>query len=73
VIIFLTFPQQQVTAPETLQPGAIGAEASQTTGTPTNAPPGEIQQQPRHQFIHRDAAIVSTENVALDAHLKPVC
>jgi len=48
VIIFLTIPQQQVMAPEIVQPGAIEAELSRTTGASNNAPPGETQQQRRH-------------------------
>ena len=68
MIIFLTIPQQQVMAPETLQPGAIGAESSRMTGASNNAPPGETQQQRRHQLVHRDAAIVATEYVTQDAH-----
>jgi len=73
VIIFLTFPQQQAMAPETLQPGALGAESSRTTGAWSNTPPVETQQQRRHQLVHCDAAIVATENMAQDAHLKTVC
>jgi len=59
-------------APETLQPGAIVAESSRTTGALCNTPPGETQQQRRHQLVHRDAAIVATENIAQDAHVKTV-
>ena len=54
-------------APEILQPGAIEAESSRTTGASNNAPPGETQQQRRHHLVHRDAAIVATENMTLDA------
>ena len=61
---------QQAMAPETLPPGAIGAESSWTTGDSRNAPLGETQQQRRHQLVHRDAAIVATENMTQDAHLK---
>jgi len=66
VIIFLTFLQQQAMAPETLPPDAIGAELSRTTGASRNAPLGETQLQPRHQLVHRDAAIVATENITQD-------
>jgi len=45
VIIFLTIQQQQVMAPEILQPGAIEAELSQTTRASKNAPPRETQEQ----------------------------
>jgi hypothetical protein len=59
-------------APETFQPGAIGAESSWMTRTSINVPPGETQQQPRPQLVHRDAAIVATEHITQDAHLKKV-
>ena len=72
MIIFLTIPQQQVFASETLQPGAIGAESSRTTGASNNAPPGKTQQQHRHQLVHRDATIVATEHMTQDPHLKLV-
>jgi len=68
VIIFLTIPQQQVLAPETLQPGVIGAESSRTTGASNNAPPGKTQQKRRHQLVLRDAAIVATEHMTQDPH-----
>jgi len=45
LIIFLTLIEQEEMAPETLPPGVIGAEFSQTTGAPHTAPPGETQQQ----------------------------
>jgi len=72
VIIFLTIPQQHVMAPEILQPGVIEAELSQMTGASNNAPPCETQQQPRHQLVHCDAAIVATNNMTHDARLKIV-
>ena len=59
-------------APETLPPGAIGAESSRTTSASRNAPLGKTQQQHRHQLVHRDAAIAATENMAQDAHLQNV-
>ena len=59
-------------APEILQPGALEAESSRTTGSSNNAPPGEIQQQRRHQLVHRNAAIVATEIMTQDAHLNIV-
>jgi len=43
------------------------------TGTSSDAPPGETQQQRRHQLVHRDAAIVATENMAQDSQIKMVC
>ena len=70
VIIFLTILQQQAMAPETLPPGAIGPESIRTTGASRNAPLGETQQQRRHQLVHRDAAIIATENMTQDAHLE---
>jgi hypothetical protein len=66
------FLQQQAMAPETLPPGAIGPELIRTAGASGNAPLGETQQQRRHQLVHRDAAIVATENMTQDAHLKKV-
>jgi len=59
-------------APEILQPGAMEAESRQTTGALYNAPPSETQQQRRHQIVQHDAAIVATENMTHDAHLKIV-
>jgi len=44
MIIILTFPQQQVMAQNTLQPGAIGAELSRTTGAASNVSLGATQQ-----------------------------
>jgi len=73
MIIFLPFPQQQVMAPETLQPGAIGAASSRMTGASTKASPGEIQQQHRHHFVDRITAIVATENMTQDEHLNTLC
>jgi len=60
-------------APGILQPGAIEAESSRTTGGSNDSPPGETQQQRRHQLVHRDAAIVATENRTQDAHVTIVC
>jgi len=60
-------------APEILHPGVIEAEWSRTTGASHNAPPGETQQQRRQQLLHRDAVIVATKNMTLDAHSKIVC
>jgi len=73
VIIFLTFPQQQFMAPETLQPGAIGAELSRTTGASTNAPPGQAKQQRRYQWVHRDTAIVATKSTTPEVDVTTVC
>jgi hypothetical protein len=66
------FLQQQDKAPETLPPGASGAELSRQTGASRNAPHGETQQERRHQLFHRDAAIGATENVSQHAQLKKV-
>jgi len=62
VIIFLTIPQQQEMVPEIFQPGAIDTESSRTTGDSNNAPPGDTQQQHRHQWVHCDAAIIATKD-----------
>jgi len=72
MIIFLTIPQQQVMATEILEPGAIEAESSRTTGASHNVPPGETQQQRRDQVVHRNATIVATKNMTQDAHLQIV-
>jgi hypothetical protein len=72
VIIFLTFLQLQAMAPEKLPPGVIGAESSRMTGASRNAPLSNAQQQRRHQLVHCDTAIVATENMTQDAHLKKV-
>jgi len=73
VIIFLTFPQQQVTAPVTLQPSVIGAELSPTTGASIHPLPSKTQLQRGEQLVQRDAAIVASTNMTQDAHLKTVC
>jgi len=73
VIIFLTIPQQHVMPPETLQPGAIEAESSRTTGASNNAPPSETQQQCRLQLVHVGAAIAATENMTQDTHFNIEC
>jgi len=72
MIVFITIPQQRVMAPEILQPGAIEAQSSRTTGASNNAPPGEKQQQCRHELDHCDAAIVATENMTQDTDSKIV-
>jgi len=59
-------------APEILEPGAIEAESSRTTGASNNAVPSETQNQRRHRLVHRDAAVVDTENMTQDADLKIV-
>ena len=64
---------QQVMALELLQPGAIEAESSHTTGALNNEPPVGTNQQCRHQSVYRDAAIVATETMTQDAHFKIVC
>jgi hypothetical protein len=51
-------------APETLPPGAIGAESSRTTGASRNASFDETQQQRRDQLVHRDTASVAPENLS---------
>jgi len=70
VIIFLPIPQLHVRAPEILQPGAIVADSSRTTGASSNVAPGETQQQHSHLLVHGDAAIVASDTIMLDAHLK---
>jgi hypothetical protein len=63
MIIFRMLQQQQAMAPETLPPGANGAQSCRMTGASRNAPLGETQQQCRQQVFHCDAAIVATENI----------
>jgi len=72
VIFFLSFPQQQTIAQETLQPGVFGAESSRKTGASTNAPPSETQEKCGHQLVHCDIVIVATVHMTHDAHLKTV-
>ena len=66
------FPQQQVIAPQTPQPGVIQSGSSWMTDASTNAPLAETQQQCRHDIVHRGAAIAATDNLVLVAHLKKV-
>jgi len=73
IIIFLTFPQQQVMAPQTHQWRAIKSESSWKTVTSSNVPLAETQCQRRHQWVHCDGAIAATENMTQDTHLKTVC
>jgi hypothetical protein len=56
-------------AEHTPQPGVTESESRQTTGASSNMPLAEIQQRPRHQLVHRNAASVATENIAHDGHL----
>ena len=70
--MFLTFPQQQVVAPQAPHPGAIGSESSRTTGTSSNAQPAETQLQCRDQSVNHDTPIAATENMTQDAILKTV-
>jgi hypothetical protein len=58
--------------PQTPQLGVIQFESSRTMGASSNAPLAETQLQGRHKLVHRDAAIAAAENMAQDAHLKPV-
>jgi hypothetical protein len=71
-MIFLMILQRQAMAPKTLSSGAIGAELSRTTGASCNVPLGDTQQQQRHRLVHSDAAIIATENMTPDTHLKKV-
>jgi len=66
------FLNQQAMAPSILPLGAIAAGSSRTTGAPRNAQLGDTQQQRRHQIVYSDAAIVGTENLSQDTHLKKV-
>jgi len=59
--------------PKTPQPGGIQSQPSRLMDDSFNAHLAEIQQQRRHQFVHCDAAIASTEHMAQDGHLKKVC
>jgi hypothetical protein len=62
------FPQQQVMAPQTPQPGVIKSESSGTTDTSSNTPVAGAQQECRHHLVHRDAAVAATEIMAQDPH-----
>jgi len=72
VIIFLTFSQRQIMAPQAPQLCAIGFESSRMTGALSNAPPAETQLQYRHQLVRRDTAIAATKNMTQYARLKTV-
>jgi hypothetical protein len=72
VIIFLTFPQLQVTAPPEPQPGAIGSKSRWMTGTSSDAPPAGTQLPLRHQIAQCDAAIEATEKMTQNTNLKTV-
>jgi hypothetical protein len=64
------YPQYQVMARQTPQPGVIQSELSQTTSSSYTAPLAETELQRRHQLVHRDASIAATENMARDPHSK---
>jgi hypothetical protein len=72
VIIILTFPEQQLMAPESLQPSVTGAELSRTTGTSTDTPHGETQQQLTPQYVHCEETIVATGNMLQDGIFKTI-
>jgi len=57
-------------APKTPQICVIESESSRTTGTSSNLPLAETQQQRSDQLVHRKAAIAATDNLAQEAHLK---
>jgi hypothetical protein len=59
-------------ATQTPQRVVIQSGSSRTTGASSNAPLAETQLQRSHQFVHCDAAIAATENMAQDAPLKKV-
>jgi len=59
-------------APQTPQPGVIESELSRTMGASTNAPWAETPQQRRLHFVHCNATIAATANMAQDAHLNIV-
>jgi hypothetical protein len=58
--------------PQTSKPSAIESKASRTMGASSNVPLAETQQQCRHQFVHRNAAITATENLTQNVHSKTV-
>jgi hypothetical protein len=57
---------------QTTPPAAIRSESRWIPGASCNAWPGETQQQCKSQFIHQDAAVVVTENMTQNPHLKQV-
>jgi len=59
-------------ATQTPQAGESGSESSRSTDTSSNASLAGIQQYPRHQSVHHDAANTATENMPWDAHLNIV-
>jgi len=58
---------------QTPQTGESGSESSEMTGASFNVALQGTQQQRRHQWVHRKAANVATENMTQDTHLKIVC
>jgi len=66
------YPQQQITAPQTSQPGVIKSESSRTTGASSNVALATTQWPRRHQSVHCEAAIAATKNMTKDTHMKKV-
>ena len=64
------FPQQQVMAPKTPWPGIIQSESNRTTCSSSNEPLAETLLQRSHQLVHHNTAIVATEYMAQNKHLK---
>jgi len=60
-------------APQTPQQGESGTESTRMTGTSSNMPTIETQQQCRHHLVDCDSAYAATENMTLDTKLKIVC
>jgi len=72
VIIFLSYPQKEIQAPQTPQQGASGSQLGRLTGALSNVLAAAIQQQRRLQLAHSDAANVATHNMTLGTCLKVV-
>ena len=59
-------------APDTPRRSVIQSESSRTTGSSSDARLAETQHQRGHQLVHRNAAIVATDNIAQDKLFKNV-
>jgi len=69
VIIFLTISTTASHGCTTPQPSVVESEWSRTTGTSSNAPLAETQQQHRHVSVHRNGAIAATKNMTQVVYL----
>jgi len=62
-------PHQHIMETQPPQPAASGLKSSRLAGDTSNTSLIGIQQQCRHQLVHRDAADAATRNMTQDTHL----